>query len=195
MPKISGTGPRVILLTSSSVDGLRQLSSSVQAELSHQTLDTLSLRSLQNRLELSGQPGMLHWAVAGHDLNSIMAALQKGPLPQNQLKAIADFPPDRSKLLFAFSDQGSDLVGSWHELYRTNQSFASKLDQICRTANISFGLPLASALGLESNDAGLSVQSATTRLQSGISVSAAPRPAAPVENSGPRRGVLELAGP
>ena len=38
-------------------------------------------------------------------------------------------------------------------------------------------------------------QSATTRLQSGSSVSAAPRPAAPVENSGPRRGVLELAGP
>ena len=152
--------PRVLLLTSSSVNGLCQLSSSLQAELSSKpdALDSLCCRSLQDRLELSGQPGTLYWAVAGHDWNTILAELRKGPPPENLLRKIANYVSlDSRKLLFVFSGQGSELVGSWHELYKTNLTFAASMDRVCLTAKQAYGLPLASALGLEANLDGVSV--------------------------------------
>ena len=134
--KISKTVPRVLLLTSASANGLRQISLSLQTDLSSQpdTLDTLCLRSFHDRLKLSENPDMLQWAVAGHDSSSIVAELRRGPISENQLRAIANVPCNSRKLLFVFSGQGSELVGSWHELYKTNQTFASSLDQICCTA-------------------------------------------------------------
>ena len=78
-------------------------------------------------------------------------------MSESQLRANSNCPLDSSKLLFGFSGQGSELIGSWHELYNTNSSFKRSLDLICLTAKSNHNLPLASALGLEPNDAKLSV--------------------------------------
>lgn len=120
--------PFVLHLLANTPETMKQLCSSLERRLNArpELLEGLCKAPQSTGAQSQKGPPALRWTIAGHDVAAIIAQLRR-PLPsQASIRAIENITKEQGKLIFIFSGQGSELKGSWHDLYMANGTFSAR---------------------------------------------------------------------